>query len=104
MGSSEGEVLVVHYRLCSLIEFQVQDGESVSFDKLPSLEVTILYTPFTLPVGGTYPVAGEPVFYHEITCGRPGGYKGIYDSEESDRTSLIQESVGEVPEVASKEL
>lgn len=52
--------------------------ECVSFDKLPSLEVTILYTPFALPVGGTYPVAGEPVFYHEITCGRPGGYKGIY--------------------------
>jgi len=41
--------------------------------ELPSLEVVVLATPLTLPEGAKYPTAGEPVHYHDITYGRPGG-------------------------------
>jgi len=30
--------------------------------------------PLTLPVGSKYPTEGKPVYYHDITRGRPGGY------------------------------
>ncbi|KAF8529966.1 hypothetical protein JB92DRAFT_3081218 [Gautieria morchelliformis] len=41
--------------------------------ELPSLEVVIMATPLTLPVGAILPVAGEPVHHHGVTRGKSGG-------------------------------
>lgn len=50
-----------------------QDGTSPEMSSLPSLEVMVMATPFTLPIGATYPEAGNPVFYPGITHGKAGG-------------------------------
>lgn len=50
-------------------------GEIVRFDRIPSLQVTLQRTPIISPIGG-YPFEGEPVYFHDITRGRPGGYHG----------------------------
>lgn len=46
-------------------------------DELPSLEVTVIATVYMLPIGAEYPITGEPKYYHNITRGRPGGYRHV---------------------------
>lgn len=49
------------------------NGEVVDLHEFPSLEVTVLCTPLTLPVGAEYPVKGQPNVYPDITRRRVGG-------------------------------
>ncbi|KIJ48608.1 hypothetical protein M422DRAFT_247459 [Sphaerobolus stellatus SS14] len=53
---------------------QKANGEVARLEDVPSLQVTVLVTPLTLPVGVKFPVEGKPKFYHGITRGRVGGY------------------------------
>ncbi|KAF8655956.1 hypothetical protein AX16_002862 [Volvariella volvacea WC 439] len=41
--------------------------------ELQSLEVVVLSTPLTLPIGKSTPVPGRPTYHYDITYGRPGG-------------------------------
>lgn len=41
--------------------------------RLPSLEVTVVATPWTPKPGSVVPAVGEPQYYHDITYGRQGG-------------------------------
>jgi len=52
-------------------------GEVASVDELPSLEVTVISKVYTLPIGAEYPIVGELKYYHDITRGRPGGYRHV---------------------------
>jgi tyrosinase len=48
-------------------------GKAVEVGKLPSLEVTVSQTPLTQEPGAPFPTAGQPIYHHHITYGRPGG-------------------------------
>jgi len=74
-GKDSLDPRVVLPYLKSNLNWRVQkaNGEVAKFSEVPSLEVTVLVTPFTLSPGSKIPVAGEPHYYHDVTRGRPGG-------------------------------
>jgi len=50
-----------------------EDGSVPELSSLPSLEVMVLATPLTQPVGAPFPEVGKPVYYPDITRGKAGG-------------------------------
>lgn len=51
------------------------DGEIVGFERIPSLQILVQRTPIISPIGGL-PSEGRPVYFYDVTRGRPGGYHG----------------------------
>ena len=52
------------------------DGTAVPLEECPSLEVTVVAVPLTLPPGAIFPDAGETVFHHHVTARKQGGSRG----------------------------
>lgn len=70
LGSLEPSVVVPYLKQNLHWRVQKRDGEPA---ELPSLEVTVIGTPLSIPPGSEFPVPGEGRRYPGITYGRPGG-------------------------------
>jgi tyrosinase len=70
LGSLEPHVIEPY--LTEALQWKVQQSNG-DVAELESLEVTVIATPLTYPLGAMFPVPGHAVRYHRITHGRPGG-------------------------------
>ncbi|KAF8202684.1 tyrosinase [Mycena galopus ATCC 62051] len=76
LGSLEPDVVVPYLQRDLHWRIQKAGGHPVDLSNVPSLEVAVFATPMTFPPGSDFPVPGERHHHHEITGGRPGGYRG----------------------------